>query len=406
MKFLYLDCFAGVSGDMFLSALIDLGIPLEQLQTSLAGLGLQDYRLTAEKTCKNRISGTKITVHLFQTDPPHRHLPDILQIINDSSLPAPIKEKSSAVFKNLAAAEAKVHHLSVDRVSFHEVGAVDAIIDIVGTVTALDILKVEQVFCSPLPLGSGLVECAHGILPLPAPATLELLQGVPLIACNIRGETVTPTGAALVKTLASGFGPFPSMQVQAIGYGAGAADRNIPNLVRAVLAEALPNGSETSGSGEFAEDMINQVEANVDDMNPEFYDYIVPLLFSAGALDVFLTPVIMKKGRPAQVVTCLVPDHKTGEVITVLLTETTTLGVRSSPCHRFKLVRETTLTETPYGLVKVKLGRHPGSGRILNIAPEWEDCKLLAAKNKISVKIIYDLAKAAVYKEIQGCPND
>ncbi len=399
MKFLYLDCFAGISGDMFLGALIDLGISLQELSNRLAGLRLEGYRLAAEKTFKHGISGTKFSVLILQKQPHHRHLPDILHIINESILPGPIKEKSSEVFISLAAAEAKIHNIPADQVLFHEAGAIDSIIDIVGTVTALEILEVEQVLCSPLPLGSGFIECAHGTLPLPAPAALELLRGMPTTTCDIHGETITPTGAALVKTLAAGFGPLPSMQILSIGYGAGEADRNIPNLCRAILGESLNIESEPVWGDELTEDFLNLVEANIDDMNPEFYDYIIPLLFSAGAVDVYLTPVIMKKGRPAHVITCLVPDRQMSSVITSLLAETTTLGVRTSSCRRYKLTREITTVQTTYGPIRVKLGRHPATGSVLNIAPEWEDCKTAAQENGIPVKIVYDSAKTEAYKK-------
>ena len=399
MKTLYLDCFAGISGDMFLGVLLDLGVPLDELSSRLAGLNLEGYSLTAEKVLKNGICGTKATVSILHKQKHFRRLPDIVSIINKSTLPGSVKEKSAAVFNNLAAAEAKIHGISLSQVHFHEIGAIDAIIDIVGTVAALDILGVNEVLCSPLPLGAGFVECAHGILPLPAPAALELLKGVPTTACSINGETVTPTGAALVKTLAADFKPMPQMKILTVGYGAGNADREIPNLLRAVLGEAGSSHNCCLDATPYTEDFLSVIEANIDDMNPEFYDYIIPALFTAGAVDVYLTPVIMKKGRPAQVVTCLVSNDKMNGVVSTLLTETTTLGVRTFICHRYKLARETIAVQTPYGQVTVKLGRHPGTGQVTNIAPEWEDCKDIAAKNQVPVKTVYDIAKAEAYKK-------
>ncbi len=396
MNFLYLDCFAGISGDMFLGALIDLGISPQELADRLETLGLHGFRLAVDKISKNGISATKASVQIFAEKQPHRHLSDILQIIEQSLLPTAVKEKSTAVFRTLAAAEAKVHGVPVETVHFHEVGALDSIIDIIGTVTALDMLGIEHLLCSPLPLGSGFVECAHGTLPLPAPAVLELLKGIPTRSCNINGETVTPTGAALVKTLSAEFGTMPAMKIAAVGYGAGTAERAVPNLVRAILGETTGTGRRCERL--FTEDTLHIVEANIDDMNPEFYDYIVPFLFSTGAVDVFITPVIMKKGRPAQVLSCLVPDDCLSALINALLAETTTLGVRTHPCRRYKLARESKVVQTRYGPVTVKLGRHPDSGHIMNIAPEWEDCKAAAYQSKIPVKTVYDLAKAEAYK--------
>lgn len=238
MKILYLDCFAGVSGDMLLGALIDLGVTVQTLSEQLSSLGLHGYRLSSEQTVKVGIAATQARVELTDQAHTHRHLSDILDTISNSSVPAAVKEKSSEVFTALAAAEGKIHGVSPEKIHFHEVGAVDAIIDIVGTVAALDLLGIDRVICSQLPVGSGFVQCAHGTLPLPAPAALEILQDVPIVSCDIIGETVTPTGAALVKTLSAGFGPMPSMEIRSIGYGAGNADRKIPNVVRVVLGEA------------------------------------------------------------------------------------------------------------------------------------------------------------------------
>jgi len=406
MRTLYLDCFAGISGDMFLGAMLDLGISPEDLTGRLSALGLDNFELTAAKTLKNGIGGTKTTVRLLREEQQHRHLSDILKIIDNCPLPAPVKEKSTAVFRNLAAAEAKTHNISVDRVYFHEVGATDAIVDIVGAILALDMLGIEQVFCSPLPLGAGFVECAHGILPLPAPAVLELLKGIPAKACDIEGETVTPTGAALALTLAADFGPMPSMEVRSIGYGAGQADRRIPNLMRVVLGDTIPQTERAQQPGVnypsgLEEDFLTVIEANIDDINPEFYEYIIPQVLSAGAVDVWLTPVIMKKGRPAQVISCLADDNKLAGVIETLLAETTTLGVRTYPCRRFKLAGETVTVETEYGPVTVKVGRHPSTRAIMNIAPEWNDCKDTALKTGVPAKIVYDAAKAGAWMKVK-----
>lgn len=403
MSTLYLDCFAGVSGDMFLGALLDLGVTVETLSEHLSELKLDGYQLYTDRVVKNGITATQVTIKLTEKAPRHRHLPDILNIISNSKLPAAVKEKSSQVFTSLAAAEAIIHGLPPEKVHFHEVGAIDAIIDIVGTVTALDLLGVDQILCSRLPLGSGFIKCAHGTLPLPAPATLELLRGVPIVSCDIFGETVTPTGAALVKSLSSGFGPIPSMDVHSIGYGAGQADREIPNVLRAVLGEtAKPCSWQEVWHGKaFCEDDLIIIETNIDNMNPEFYEHIILLLLASGAVDVYLTPIIMKKGRPGQILSCLVPQKNKSTVINILLQETSSLGVRLYPCQRYKLDREIISVPTDYGFIAVKVGRHPGSGTIMNIAPEWENVKAAALQHNAPVKIIYDLAKAEAYKTLK-----
>lgn len=403
MRTLYLDCFAGVSGDMFLGALIDLGVPLDHLSTKLAGLNLPGYHLSTEKIQKNGIAGTSFNVHIGKNNLYHRNLHDIKDIINSGSLTENVKITSIKVFENLAAAESKIHGIPINMVHFHEVGAIDSIIDIIGTVTALDILGVEKVMCSPLPLGYGFVNCAHGLLPLPAPAALELLSGIPIKTCDIEGETVTPTGAALIKTLIREFGPMPSMKIKNIGYGAGTADRKIPNLLRAVLGES---DLEVNKS-DFETDLITIIEANIDDMNPEFYEHIISQLFARGALDVYLSPVIMKKGRPGQVLTCLAPEDKAALLVDIILCETSTLGVRTYTNNRFKLSRETVIVSTIYGPIKVKLGRRSESGDILNAAPEWVDCKERALLNNVPAKMVYDMAKAQfliAFHKINGNP--
>jgi len=400
MKTLYLDCFAGISGDMFLGALFDLGVSPVELTERLAVLNVHNYRINAEKTVKNGLSATKATVTLLNKEISNRHLSNILKVIDESGLPSSIRQKTAAVFRSLAEAEAIIHNVSPEQIHFHEVGAIDAIVDIAGTIIALEILGVEQLACSPLPLGSGFVQCAHGTLPLPAPAVLELLKGIPTQTCSIKGETVTPTGAALVRTLSDSFGPMPSMYVQSIGYGAGQADREIPNLLRVVLGESAPAGDAPRVPCSLLEDCLFVAEANIDDMNPEFYGYIMPLLLAGGAVDVFITPVIMKKGRPANIITCLAAENKLEKVVNILISETTTLGVRTYPCRRYKLSRETVTVETDYGPVRVKLGLHPLTQRIINIAPEWDDCKALAEKTHLPVKLIYDFAKTETYKTI------
>lgn len=389
MRILYLDCFAGISGDMFLGALMDLGLSADSLLEKLSSLGPLGFEISAVKVVKNGIAGTKASIHIPDKRHHHRHLPDICNIIDNSTLPVRVKEKSKAVFLNLAHAEAKIHNTAAEKIHFHEVGAIDAIVDIVGVITGLEMLGVEKVICSSLPLGYGFVNCAHGTIPLPAPATLELLKGLPVKNCSIYGETVTPTGAALVKTICTEFGTMPTMDIMSIGYGAGEADREIPNLLRIVL------GDTANEQSALIKDSLKIVEANIDDMNPEFFEHILPLVLESGAVDVYITPIIMKKGRPGQLLTSLVPEQKLDDVIKTILSESTTLGVRISDCNRYKLHRETTTVDTPYGFVTVKIGYQKSSDEFMNIAPEWEDCKKLAEQNNVPVKMIYDMAKAA-----------
>lgn len=300
----------------------------------------------------------------------HRHLQDILRLLDNSSLSARVREQSTKVFLALAAAEAKIHNMPVEQVHFHEVGAIDSIIDIVGSVIALELLEVVDVVCSPLP------------------ATMELLTGLPSKPCHITGETVTPTGAALVKTLSREFGPLPPMVIDRIGYGAGTYDREIPNIARLIF------GSSTAGHIS-ARDTMWMLETNIDDMNPEFFPYIMDRCLTAGAVDVYLTPVLMKKGRPGHLLSVLCPEADLNTVAAIILRETSSLGVRYYAVAREKLLREIVSVDTCYGSINIKVGRHPETGAVLNTAPEWEDCQKAALAYNIPVKTVYDAAKAA-----------
>lgn len=392
MKTLFIDGFAGVSGDMLLGALIDAGADAANIRTQLSTMPLTGYSLTTAKVVKNGISATKVYIDSEETGQ-HRHLRDILHLLDSSSLSARVRERSSRVFGALAAAEAKVHNIPVERVHFHEVGSVDSVIDIVGSVLALELLGVEDIVCSPLPLGSGFVRCAHGILPLPAPAAVELLAGVPVTPCSITGETVTPTGAALVKTLSREFGRQPPMVIERVGYGAGTADREAPNVVRVILGTATEQRYSKQAS-------LWVVETNIDDMNPEFFPYIMDRCLSAGAVDIYVTPVLMKKGRPGHLLSVLCPAEPLETVADILLRESSSLGVRYYPVDRRKLLREIIPVDTRYGVINIKVGRHPDTGAVLNLAPEWEDCKEAAQGGDIPVKTVYDAAKTAAWQKI------
>ncbi len=384
MKTAYFDCFAGISGDMTLGALVDAGVDPDDLRTELARLNLSGFSLEIAKSVKNGITGTKVSV-ITEEQKAHRHLSHIVEIIEKSGLSEGVKKRAVEVFGTLAKAEAKVHDTTPEKIHFHEVGALDAIVDVVGSVIGLELLGVDQVFASPVSVGTGFVECEHGKIPVPAPATMEILQGVPLVATGIEAELTTPTGAAIIKTLATGFQPFPPMTIDGVGYGAGSRDLAIPNLLRIVVGQSSGDGLET--------DQVDLIAANIDDMNPEHYEYLLDRLFEAGALDATLTPMIMKKGRPAIGLNVMARPEDTDRLTAVVFRESTTLGVRVRRTSRKILPRETFEVATSYGRVGVKISRL--NGRVRDIAPEYEDCKRRAAENDVPLRAVYDAARQA-----------
>lgn len=391
MKLIYLDCCSGLAGNMLLGALMELGVGEEALRAELAGLRLAGWRLTARQVKKGALSATLAEVEVTAPQP-HRNLTDILALIADSTLPAPVKERSAAVFHRLAQAEAEVHGEPVEQVHFHEVGAVDAIIDVVGTVAGLHRLGVEKVFCSALPLARGWVQTAHGALPLPAPATALLLRNVPTYGVEGEAELVTPTGAALAAALAESFGPQPPMVLRAVGLGAGNADLPHPNVLRAFLGESAAPTDEIT-------ERLALLETNIDDMNPEFYESVMARVFAAGALDVYLTPIIMKKSRPAVLLSALCSLSDKDAVFRAIIAESTTLGVRIQELERRCLAREFREVETPWGKVRIKVARL--EGKIVSAAPEYEDCKRLANQHNLPVREIYDTAKALAWEAMK-----
>ena len=377
MKVAFFDCFAGASGDMILGALLDAGLPFETLQKELAKLNLSHYQISVAKTVKNGIGGSQVRITVDQNIPKQcRNLGHIKAIIENSNLDPAVKEKSIAIFVRLAEAEARVHHSTIESVHFHEVGAMDAIIDIVGSVIGLSLLGIERIICSPIHVGHGTVRCEHGILPLPAPATMALLKEKPIYATGVRGELLTPTGAAILTTLASDFGPMPTMTIQRVGYGVGTADFDIPNLLRLIVGDAE---EERLDDGDM-EDLV-VIETNIDDMNPQLYDYLIERLLNQGACDVFLTPVQMKKNRPGILlsVTCR-PDSRKA-LVTMIMEETTTIGARCRSEKRIKAEREICVIDTDYGPVRVKVAKY--HGRIINISPEYDDCKRVSVRRSI-----------------------
>ncbi|MEW8958648.1 MAG: nickel pincer cofactor biosynthesis protein LarC [Moorella sp. (in: firmicutes)] len=389
MKIAYFDCFSGISGDMCLGALLACGLSVEDLVAGLKGLALEGWELKVREIRQHGITAIDVGVQVSGHQP-HRHLEDILELINNSTLPAPVREKATTVFQRLARAEGQVHGISPAEVHFHEVGAVDAVIDIVGTILGLHILGIERVIASPLPLGSGWVECHHGKLPVPAPATLYLLQGFPVYGTEDKAELVTPTGAALITTLADSFGPFPAMNLTSVGFGAGKTLLSHPNLLRLVLGEV--NSGQLEG-----EESSLVIETTIDDMNPEFFPALMEQVLTAGAVDAFFTPVQMKKGRPGVLFTALCPENRLAAVAAAIFRHSSTLGLRFRRDRRLVCRRQSIEVLTPYGPVAVKLGvYHDPDGRaITNVAPEYEACRRAALAAGVPVKEVYAAAMAA-----------
>jgi hypothetical protein len=378
MKLAYFDCFSGISGDMTLGALVDAGCSVEHLRVELRGLQVSGWELTAEKVWKSGMAATFVTVKT-EDQQKHRSLSAILEILQESQLSPQVRERATAIFTKLGEAEAGVHDMPLEKIHFHEVGAVDAIVDIVGACIGFHALDIEKFACSALNVGGGTTKMAHGILPVPAPATANLLQGKPTYSNGVQKELVTPTGAAIVATLCDSFGPQPAMSVSAIGYGAGTADlEGQPNVVRIMIGEA----AEKTVAG-FDEE-IAVIEANLDDMNPQIYGYFLEKALGAGALDVYTTPVQMKKNRPGTLLTVLCKPQDTNALMSLIFAETTTFGARTYRAQRRTLPREFLNVATVFGDVRIKVSRV--NGRILHVAPEYDDCRKLAVEKNVPLQ--------------------
>jgi hypothetical protein len=492
MKKAYLDCSSGISGDMFLAALIDAGVPVDRLFGELRKLALGFYEFKRTRAMRGGVVGTRVEIRV-PGDQPHRHLADIQALVENAALPEKAVGLALKAFNLLAQVEGKLHNVPSDEVHFHEVGAVDSIIDIVGTCVGMELLEISELVCSPLNVGSGQVSAAHGSLPVPAPATAELLKDIPVYSSGVVGELVTPTGAALVATLASGFGPLPWMKVAKIGYGAGEKDfSDHPNLARLFVGEAiepitgqpgLPGDEIVSvieatvgemspqlygdlveqalGAGALdvtcnsarmkknrpglfisilcepgksdalsrllleqtraadvrisearrkvterepaalqtasGDDIVSVIEANVDDMSPQIYGYFLERALAAGALDVTCSSAQMKKNRPGLTITILCEPGKSDALSQLLFEQTTTIGVRIYEARRKVLEREQVTVETPYGAVQVKVARH--EGKVLNAAPEFDDCQRLAIEKSVPLKQVIGAAEAAYLQQ-------
>jgi uncharacterized protein (TIGR00299 family) protein len=384
MKYAYFDCFSGISGDMTLGALLDAGVPVEQLRTELHGLNVPGWELAAEKVWKNGMAATYAKVRTQDTQT-HRSLGTILGIIEKSALAPTVKDRAAAIFKKLGEAEAAVHNVPLEKIHFHEVGAVDAIVDIVGACVGLSALGIESFACSALNVGGGTAKMAHGVLPVPAPATARLLLGKPTYSNGVQKELVTPTGAAIVATLCTAFGPQPPMSVTSIGYGAGTADlEGQPNVLRLMVGEAAEKRAAAES------ETIRVLEANLDDMNPQIYGYFLEKALAAGALDVFATPVQMKKNRPGMLVTVLCKPEDEAKFHEMLFAETTTLGVRACTAERRVLARQWETVGTAFGDVRIKVARL--NGHIRQASPEFEDCRKLAEAKNVPLQRVMDEA--------------
>ncbi len=382
MMIAYFDCFSGISGDMTLGAFLDLGVPLEWLKAELDSLPLKGFGMTVTQVSRSGIHAKRVQVDT-QDSSKARDYSQIKSLLKDSSLSSSVKEISHAIFAKIAEAEAQIHNCSLDQVHFHEVGGIDAIVDIVGTALCVDFLKLERIVASRIPLGKGFVDCRHGTLPVPAPATLKILKDVPVYGTDIPHELVTPTGAAIIVTLAESFGKLPAIIVRDTGYGAGKRDlESIPNLLRIITGTAADH---QTGLGQ---DEIVMVETCIDDMNPEVFGFLMDRVFAEGALDVYWVPVFMKKNRPGTMVQVVCRKDRQEAVINRILSETTSTGVRFYDVQRRILKREQLMVDTLYGRVQVKRIVSPdGTERLV---PEYEVCKKIALEQEMPIRTVYD----------------
>ena len=428
MRIAYLDCFSGMSGDMFLGALVDAGVPMRLLEETVAAMNIE-ARIEVTRVMRSGISAAKVDVYahgekevpreqyLAQHSHPnehehkhehghthgqeHSHLPshgdahtgphgrglkEIREIINKAAIADSAKQTALAIFEALGMAEARIHNVDIEKIHFHEVGAVDAMVDIVCSAVAAEALGVDEIVCSPLNVGGGTVKCAHGVLPIPVPATVELLKNAPVYSSGIQAELVTPTGAAIVNVLAKRFGSFPEMKIEKTGYGAGGRDLpGYPNVVRLTVGQAL-----SEWAAQTSQETISVLEANLDDLNPQVFGYVMDRLFEEGALDCFGVPVQMKKNRPGTLLTVLCKSKDADKLTQIIFTETTTLGVRHREEKRATLARKWVSVSTQWGEVRMKIANM--NGTVTNYAPEYEDCRRIAVEQKVPLKLVMNEA--------------
>ena len=384
MKIAYFDCFSGISGDMTLGALIDAGADLAMIQAAIQSMGLPNLRLEIESAKKNGFRASQLRV-VHPPEHAHRHLHDICEMIDRGTFSDTAKELAKAIFYRIAVAEARVHGMDIQSVHFHEVGAIDSIADIVGVSVAWDAMEIETAYASRIPVGAGQIEIAHGLVSVPAPATAEILQGIPLAPTDIQAELTTPTGAAIIAELVTGFGPLPSMQVDRIGYGAG--NRNLrarPNMLRVLIGTAIRLRSKPDND-------VLVMETNLDDTTGEEIGFAIELLFQAGAVDVFTTAIQMKKGRPGTLLTVLAKPEDRSAIEAILFQQTSTLGIRYSRQQRTVLPRTSIHVDTPWGMVRGKLSTRPDGST--DFSPEYEDCRKLAKQHGLRLASVYQTAR-------------
>jgi uncharacterized protein (TIGR00299 family) protein len=379
MNIAYFDTLAGISGDMTLGALVSAGVPFDELNNELRALGVGGFELQARHIERNGMVATKVDVVISEQPHYHRHLKDIEELIDTSSLSENVKNRSKKIFREVAIAESIVHNTAIEKVHFHEVGAIDSLVDIIGVSICLEKLGVQAVYSSPVKVGSGgMVKSQHGALPVPTPATMEILKGYPIVLTDIPFELTTPTGAAIIKALSQGMLTMEKIQISAVGYGAGGREiEQLPNLLRVFIGTLDLN---------YLADEIVSLETNIDDMNPEIYPYVIEKLMSAGAHDAYMIPIVMKKGRPGIILSALVERSKIDRYLDILFRETTTLGVRIQPIERKKLPRTTKQVQTSFGIVSVKVIVLEGQEQL---RAEFEECKRIATENKLPLAAVY-----------------
>ena len=386
MKTLYFDCFAGASGDMILGAMVAAGVDKDELRKQLSLLNVEGFNINFETVDRSGLSATYARVETAH-EHKHRHLSDIKEIIEGSGVSESVKSVAIKIFTRLAEAEARVHNEPVDHVHFHEVGALDAIVDIVGAAICFDLLKIERFVSSPLHVGSGMIQMAHGRFPVPPPAVAELLAGVPFYSTDIQGELLTPTGAAIITTVCKEFGPIPRMTTDVTGYGAGTREyKDFPNVLRVLLGETAADVATN--------EKLWMIETNIDDMSPQLMGHVMDRAFELGALDCYFTPVQMKKNRPGVLLSMLCGPEEKETLLKLLFTETTTLGIRSYEVERRALRRTVTRVETAYGPIDVKVGHL--NGRVVNEMPEFEQVRAAASKAGVAVKVVEDAVRTAL----------
>ena len=378
MRIAYFDCFSGISGDMTLAALIDAGLDFGRLKSEMAKLDL-DFDISFERVVKQNIASGRIHIRAKE-EKHHRHLKDLNALVEKSHLPPQIVAGAKNIFHKIAAAEARIHNVPVEKIHFHEVGAIDTIVDVVGVLIGIDLLGIEKIYCSRINVGSGFVTFSHGTFPVPAPATAELLKGIPTYSTDSGGELVTPTGAAIISSICTTFGDMPTAAWESIGYGAGSKEFKQANVLRLYIGQSAEADKKD-------EQRISIIETNIDDMNPQLYEHVFELLLAHGALDVFLIPVLMKKNRPGNLLTVLAKPGDQERLIRLLFEETTTLGIRIRSEDRVVLDRQLKKIDTPYGPVTFKISRL--DGKTVNVMPEYQDVKEISQRTGLALKTLY-----------------